>query len=82
MAQQTRATAAARVSARADGSVAKILLAGVETGALEMRRIEHRDACKREATRDASVTMPRFVRRAPEPQLPASEAYGLGLGCE
>jgi hypothetical protein len=96
LAIQERRAATARVERRAGGCA---LRAGVETAALEVARIRHREACREEARGEARRTMPRalernelrriaatlgpsYVRREPEPQLPASEAYGLALGAE
>ena len=55
LARQERRAAAARVVARAGGCV---LAAGVEMGALEVARIQHRDACRADAQREAARRMP------------------------
>jgi hypothetical protein len=90
LAVQERRAASARINARADGSVDRILLKGAHTGALEMRRIEHRDACRREAERDMGAGRSDLRRIAATlgPSYPGAEerddvdAYGRALASE
>jgi hypothetical protein len=64
LAKQERRAATARVERRAGGCA---LRAGVETAALEVARIRHRDACREEARGEARRTMPRALDVFGEP---------------
>jgi hypothetical protein len=59
LAAQERRAASARLGARAGGCV---LAAAVETAALEMTRVLHRDALKLEAARDMRAGRPALTR--------------------